>query len=326
MADSKPRLFIGSSSEAKPYAMAVMRELQRYAEVAPWFAGVFKVNNATMDDLETQVDHNDFAVFVFGPDDIVDFRGKTVLAPRDNTLFELGLFWGHLRRGRVFYIVPIQSKKTYQGTEIAEFHIPSDLHGLTFITYDASMSNKDAAVVTACDSIRQKIDEHGPFVNPAHQSLISFLTQFSKDLLTDPGRKYDYLYEAIRTAYDTRTFMSAKVSGAAVWSVEGTDGIRQVAGNVGRGKFYNFKDYQSKSATKPLVIDAHLTGTEQVILYNKTGVASVYLLCYPVGKELVVTIHLTINGGVATTRIESMMDRNQELMSSIHYIFGGEVT
>lgn len=62
------------------------------------------------------------------------------------------------------------------------------------------------------------------------------------------------------------------------------------------------------------------------MLYNKTGVASVYLLCYPVGKELVLTIHLTINGGVATTRIASLMDENEGLMSSIHYIFGGEVT
>lgn len=156
MADSKPSLFIGSSSEAKPYAIAVMRELQRYAEVTPWFSNVFKVNNATMDDLETQVDHNDFAVFVFAPDDIVDFRGKTVLAPRDNTIFEMGLFWGRLRRERVFYIVPLESKRTYQGSEVNEFHIPSDLHGLTFITYDASLGNKDAAVVTACDSIRQK--------------------------------------------------------------------------------------------------------------------------------------------------------------------------
>lgn len=288
MADSKPRLFIGSSSEAKPYAVAVMGELQRYAEITPWFAGVFIVNNATMDDLEMQVDHNDFAVFVFGPDDIVEFRGKTVLAPRDNTIFEMGLFWGQLRRDRVFYIVPVETKRTYQDKAVTEFHIPTDLHGLSFITYDSSMGNKDAAVVTACDSIRQKIDELGQFVNPAHQSLISFLTQFSKDLISDPGRKYDYLYEAIRTAYDTSIIAGAKVSGAAVWTVEETDGIKQVAGNVGRGKFYSFKDYQSESATKPLVIDVY--------------------------------------GGVTAKRIGSLMDENEGLMSSIHYIFGGEVT
>ncbi len=44
----KPRLFIGLSSGAKPDATAVMRELQRYAEVTPWFAGVFKVSKATL--------------------------------------------------------------------------------------------------------------------------------------------------------------------------------------------------------------------------------------------------------------------------------------
>lgn len=70
-----------------------------------------------------------------------------------------------------------------------------------------------------------------------------------------------------------------------------------------------------------------MTSTEQAILYNKTGIANVYLLCYPVGNELVVTIHLTIRGKATFKKVlEKLMDANSELMNSIQYIFGGEVT
>lgn len=126
----KPRLFIGSSSEAKTFASSVMRALEDYAEVTPWFSGVFKANNSFMDDLENQLSENDFAVFVFGNDDIINHRGKTLIAPRDNTVFEMGLFWGQLGRERVFYIIPSEVERTVDDEEIKDFHIPSDLHGL----------------------------------------------------------------------------------------------------------------------------------------------------------------------------------------------------
>lgn len=38
----KPRVFIGSSREAIPFARAVCSMLEYNAEVNPWFAGVFK--------------------------------------------------------------------------------------------------------------------------------------------------------------------------------------------------------------------------------------------------------------------------------------------
>ncbi|MEH7454793.1 TIR domain-containing protein [Gottfriedia acidiceleris] len=64
----------------------------------------------TMDDLEKQLDTNDFAVFIFTPDDIIEVRNEKYLATRDNTMFEMGLFWGRLKRGRVFYIMPNETR------------------------------------------------------------------------------------------------------------------------------------------------------------------------------------------------------------------------
>jgi CRP/FNR family cyclic AMP-dependent transcriptional regulator len=71
------------------------------------------------------VDEADFAALVFGPDDKVMSRKIEEMAPRDNVVFELGLFMGDLKRERTFIV------KEHK----ADIKIPSDLLGLTPITY-----------------------------------------------------------------------------------------------------------------------------------------------------------------------------------------------
>ncbi|MFB5760058.1 TIR domain-containing protein [Paenibacillus medicaginis] len=72
----KPKTFIGSSREAIEYANAVHNQLKRLTHVNPWYAGVFGANQYTMESLETELDHNDFAVFIFAPDDVALYREK----------------------------------------------------------------------------------------------------------------------------------------------------------------------------------------------------------------------------------------------------------
>ena len=45
----------------------------------------------------------DFAVLVLTPDDITLSRGTTIASPRDNAIFELGLFMGTNGRNRTFF-------------------------------------------------------------------------------------------------------------------------------------------------------------------------------------------------------------------------------
>ena len=75
------------------------------------------------------------------------------LSPRDNVLFELGLFMGRLGRSRTFVIRP-------RGESIK---IPSDLAGLTTAIYDSNRADKnyEAAVGPACDNIRKLIHKLG---------------------------------------------------------------------------------------------------------------------------------------------------------------------
>ena len=72
-----------------------------------------------------QLPQIDFAILLLSPDDQVTSRAKTSAAPRDNIIFEIGLFIGALRHERTLIIQP-------RGTDLK---IPSDLLGLTPIDY-----------------------------------------------------------------------------------------------------------------------------------------------------------------------------------------------
>ena len=150
---AKPALFIGSSSEGLDFARAVRSLLATDAEVTLWNEGFFPVGNTFIDSLVNSLPRFDFAAVVLTPDDLVTSRDLTMLSPRDNALFELGLFMGRLGRERTFVVRP-------QGDSMK---IPSDLAGLTTAPYDwprADGSHK-AAVGPACDSIREMIRSLG---------------------------------------------------------------------------------------------------------------------------------------------------------------------
>ncbi|MDF2923799.1 MAG: nucleotide-binding protein [Paenibacillaceae bacterium] len=127
---TKPNVFIGSSREAMNLANAIHSQISYYAQVTPWYSGVFEDNNYTMESLERQLDKSDFGIFVFAPDDIALYRDKFVFITRDNTLFEMGLFWGRLRRQRVFAIVPQEVKERddlIKNEKVRDFHLLTDL-------------------------------------------------------------------------------------------------------------------------------------------------------------------------------------------------------
>jgi CRP/FNR family cyclic AMP-dependent transcriptional regulator len=121
-----PLLFIGCSVESLGVAEALQLGLQHSGIVAQiWTNGVFTAGDATIEDLMRAVNESDFAAFVFHPDDKVESRGREYNAPRDNVIFELGLFMGRLDRKRTFIIKEQHS----------DVKIPTDLLGLTGMTY-----------------------------------------------------------------------------------------------------------------------------------------------------------------------------------------------
>jgi predicted nucleotide-binding protein len=150
---NKPSVFIGSSSEGLEFARAIRSLLNSDSEVTLWNEGFFKLGNTFIETLINSLPRFDFGVLVLTPDDLVNSKNITSLGPRDNVIFELGLFMGRLGRARTFVV--------HQAD--AAVKLPTDLAGVTTARYEWPRSGNDheGAVGAACDSIRKAILDLG---------------------------------------------------------------------------------------------------------------------------------------------------------------------
>lgn len=152
----KIRALIISSSEALPVARAVQNAFKKDPFITiVWDQGVFKVSNYTLEDLEHQLDRMDFAIAIAHGDDLTEFRGKKWPTPRDNVVFELGLFMGRLGRNRAILMEPL-------GEEVK---LPSDYAGVKTIRYKFEKGEDMTALLgPACNEVRDHILELGPVI------------------------------------------------------------------------------------------------------------------------------------------------------------------
>jgi CRP/FNR family transcriptional regulator, cyclic AMP receptor protein len=152
MTKRKPKVFIGSSSEALPVANAIYTHLETTTMPTKWDQDVFLPGSFTLETLERQVGKFQFAVLVGTPDDILVKRGSEAPTVRDNVLFELGLFIGRIGRQRAFLVTP----------RSATINLPSDLSGLGVAQYEDGRLREEpgayaSATETASGLLRQAI-------------------------------------------------------------------------------------------------------------------------------------------------------------------------
>ena len=135
-----------------PIAEAIEVNLSSVAEVTSW-KHAFKAGRPFIDDLSDLKDKFDFAVLVITPDDILMSRQQNFLAPRDNIIFEFGLFIGSIGKERVYAI----------SDENLNPKIFSDYLGVTYLTYDSNRKDKDMnrALSPPCIKIKDRIKELG---------------------------------------------------------------------------------------------------------------------------------------------------------------------
>lgn len=143
---AKPRVFIGSSTEGIEIAELVQLGLERVAECTLWTQSTFAPGQTTIESIVDVSLEYDFAVLILTADDMVAKRGIEAPAPRDNVLFELGLFTGALGRARTFMVLDRDK----------QIQLPSDLMGVTAITFaKRSDGNLEAALGPVCTRIKQ---------------------------------------------------------------------------------------------------------------------------------------------------------------------------
>jgi hypothetical protein len=151
---ARPRLFVGCSTQGGlDVARRLQEELSADVEVVLWSQGVFKPGEGHLEALSKACSDFDFAALVLSPDDLVVGNGATGhLVPRDNVIFELGLFMGRLGRERTFLVM----------SQDAQQRLPSDLSGVTAAQFNGpylGATRQDVAV--ACGPIRDAIKRHG---------------------------------------------------------------------------------------------------------------------------------------------------------------------
>lgn len=151
--NAEPRIFIGSSKEGLTVAQNIQLGLNHEPFVVKlWTNEVFTASNFVLDELLDEVREADFAILVISPDDKYLTRGEEVDAPRDNVIFELGLFMGGLGRQRTLLVRP-------RGVDIK---FPTDLFGLIDIDYKVGPASDIVTNISpVCTKIKTFVEGRG---------------------------------------------------------------------------------------------------------------------------------------------------------------------
>ena len=149
----KPRIFLGSSGQQSKLLQALTRGLEDIAHVVPWTTS-FNPGTTTLGRLLELTREVDFAAFVFARDDwtakgppAADAAGPGQASPRDNVVFEAGLFGGVLGMRRTFILHASGAK------------LPSDLLGFTCVRYAGAGTPAEIKVVN--QKLRKAIEDEG---------------------------------------------------------------------------------------------------------------------------------------------------------------------
>jgi hypothetical protein len=149
----KPRIFLGSSGKQEKLLQGLTRGLEDVADVEPWTTS-FNPGTTTLERLLELAHEVDFAAFAFARDDWTTNSTSASpstesgqASPRDNVVFEAGLFGGTLGMRRTFILHANGSK------------LPSDLLGLTCVRYGDAKSAAEMRVVN--QKLRKAIESEG---------------------------------------------------------------------------------------------------------------------------------------------------------------------
>ena len=142
----KPRIFLGSSGQQAKLLESLTRGLEQVADVEPWTT-TFNPGTSTLERLVELTREVDFAAFVFAQDDWTS-HGEALgqASPRDNVVFEAGLFGGVLGMRRTFILHANGAK------------LPTDLLGLTCVRYAGTTPTE---IKTINQKLRNAIESEG---------------------------------------------------------------------------------------------------------------------------------------------------------------------
>ena len=163
-----PYIFIGSATESVDIAREIKLQLEGKARVKIWKYDVSRLGEYFLESLLKIVNDFDYALFIFSNDDKTTSRNTEYNVPRDNVIFEVGLFMGRLGRSRTFIIYDEGSK----------VKVPSDLLGLTMATYTMAGSLSET-LSPVCTKLIKNI---GPIGSHHDPNILQKMKEYSDGL------------------------------------------------------------------------------------------------------------------------------------------------
>jgi CRP/FNR family cyclic AMP-dependent transcriptional regulator len=148
----RPFIFIGSSGEQADVANSIKDGLNcPDVDCEVWNEpDVFPHGDSFLDTILHKARKSDFAILIFGRDDKTISRGTKRFSPRDNVVFEAGMFMGSIGKKRTFVVTDRKSK----------LKMLSDLDGIKVLGFEKSKSwwqKKSTINVDSCCNTISKI-------------------------------------------------------------------------------------------------------------------------------------------------------------------------
>ncbi|HEX7313771.1 MAG TPA: TIR domain-containing protein [Pyrinomonadaceae bacterium] len=143
----KPKVFIGSSREALSVVRIVEDTLSATCDVFAWDTNPVKPSQYLFEGLLEISESVDFAILILSPDDQLNHRENQYNAPRDNVIFEAGLFMSKVGRERVFLL----------SAEGENLKYPTDIAPIQRVSYE----DLEQSLLSATQSISERINSLG---------------------------------------------------------------------------------------------------------------------------------------------------------------------
>jgi hypothetical protein len=141
----RSQIFIGSSVEGLKYLELIKSHLEGVGDFTTWTTA-FTQNRSALDSLIKKTKLSEFAIIVATNDDLTLKRNEIKSTPRDNIIFEFGLFTGASGIDNVFLLAE----------ESAD--LPSDLEGIVVSKFSIDVT-KYNSLQNVCESIGNHIKQ-----------------------------------------------------------------------------------------------------------------------------------------------------------------------
>lgn len=251
----EPRIFLGSSGKQVQLVQALTQGLEDIVHVEPWTTS-FNPGTTTIERLLELTKEVDFAAFIFAKDDWTSSTAhlteeSSQASPRDNVVFEAGLFGGVLGMRRTFILHAEGAK------------LPTDLLGLTCIRYG------DIAIPTEVQIINEKL-RHAIESQTRITTIEGMWWQFS---LTERNSDEPSAVSLLRISRDRsgalevsgRSWREDGILSARYWSEASKERISP------SGIFYYFKGERPKDSNAPAI-----EGTGEILIESANRAAGYF--------------------------------------------------